>query len=442
MDTLIINVENDGNIASYEARFDQTVQEFFESLPDHENKTLFFEEEDFLKKYKDDQIRDTELYNLSTMQLVNIDPRTVILGEDEEILFESEKYLIYFCSDSSVFNLKHSITLFCECILPFQLIEERYFQKCTIVPKQYDRPGRINNKKVCVYQLQKFRDIGKEIEQIPSDLFIHDLTLEKKIVTDEFFDDKTSDLIIDLLISTGSVMAGSYVLSQLVDEIEPGDVDIFSYSLDFLRLFLEYILDDKIYFNVKHCRQGRLDSYKVKLGKEDPKCLNFVHLGDVVPEDLILDRETNRDKTIQFILEDFDILACASCYDGKRVLTNQATLEKRSYYRLTCNQRYSKYLERGIRLIPIPGIKTVKMTERHGYNGNTDVFKTFKTIRLNFKYRDEEFRIDYSRQETLSDLYAEYEDNGRDVKIIYNDKVVPNINLKLSNTSIMMVQVS
>ena len=436
MDTLIINVESDGIAIAYEAGFDQTVQNFFESISSHENKTLFFEGEDFLTKHRNSQIRDTELYNLSALQLVDIDPRTVMLGRDEDILVDNEKYLIYFRSDSSIFDAKHSITLFCEYILPFQLVEERRFPKCTIVPSQYDQPYQRNKKLIFKYQLSKFKEIKREIDQIPSDLFVHDLILEKKIITDEYFDRETASLIDDLIISTGSVMAGSYVLSRLVEKIEPGDVDIFGYDLSFLRLFLEYILDNKIYFKVSHCRQGRLDSYKVRLGEDDPKCLNFIHLGDDVPEDLIVDRDTNREKTIRFILEDFDILACASCYDGKQVLTNQATLEKESYYRLTCTQRYSKYLERGIHLIPVPGIKTVKMTERHGYNGNTDFFKTFETIQLNFQFQDEEIRMNCSKHETLSDMYAEFRENLGDVKFIYNDKVVPDINLKLSNTSI------
>ena len=177
-------------------------------------------------------------------------------------------------------------------------------------------------------------------------------------------------------------MAGSYPLYHLIKCKEtPDDIDIFSYSLTFLRKILNFILENNCFANdgyrlgdVKMFEHPHITSYKIILhGKALNRWdinklirINFIHIGK---EDLYLSPETNKQKTMKFILEEFDIVASTTCYDGETLYFNERTLEKKSYYRLSKGYRLNKYRTKGFDLEPIPGLDP-NASEREFYDEN------------------------------------------------------------------------
>ena len=433
---IFLNVENDGVLAQHEVGYSVSIKELAKLVTDgtYKRMKLIFDGKDLLEEYPDCEIQDTDLYNLAEISVEKIDLEKIFIDEDRYVFISlDDKRTAFLRSESSVFHILQSFRLYCTCIIPFSIVNERYLHDFDLVSNEI----RMRHKHIegCYLRFHyniKYSDAEKFINddppQIQSDLFVHDHVFEEKIFTEDFFDLMVSELIDQLIVSTGSVMAGSYVLGQFIEGIEPGDVDIFSYSLSFLRLFINSLFrqgqQPKVTFN----RHEGLDSYKIEL--ENGNYLNFVHIGQ---EDLYLSADDNRSKTIEFILEDFDIMACATCYDGERVYMNRLTLEKKSYIRLTNLERHGKYEARGIEFIPIPDVKMTLLTERHGYS--KPITKITKSMTLNIVNQTESHQLKISEWDLLSDIYDEVFPDPIQV-LMFGDKIIPNVNIKLKDTSI------
>lgn len=257
---------------------------------------------------------------------------------------------------TSVFYILQSYLLECERIIPFRIVDEKYLGRYNIISGQ-ERLRIIENEggiwHTDIEYLTENLEPREESRQIKTNLFVYDHIIRKKILTDDFFGEEVSKFIDNLIISTGSLMAGSYPLSRITEYFYVNDVDIFGYDLSFLRRFLEFLLEKQLKPTVDFKRSHKLDSYKVSF-EGSSKDLNFIHIGS---HDISLPARQNKEKTMEFILDDFDIMACATCYDGELVYTNRLTLEKKSYTRHVGTNRFFKYLERGFELTNIPEVE-------------------------------------------------------------------------------------
>ena len=266
------------------------------------------------------------------------------------------KFLRSQSSSTSIFYILQSYLLDCKCIIPFRIVDEKYLGNYSIISSQ-ERLHIIANEGGFWHTDIEYpagnRKLREEFEQIKTSLFFHDHVIKKKILTDEFFGYEASKFIDDLIISTGSVMAGSYPLSCITEYFYVRDVDIFGYDLSFLRRLLEFLLEKKLKPSVEYTRSNNLDSYKIYF-EGSSKDLNFIHLG---LQDVVLSARENKEKTMKFILDNFDIMACATCYDGEYVHMSRLTLEKKSYTRYVSGSRHHKYCERGFKLINVPELE-------------------------------------------------------------------------------------
>ena len=163
------------------------------------------------------------------------------------------------------------------------------------------------------------------------------------------------EIAIGLLQQTGALLVGSYPLQKLLDlKYKSGDIDIFSHSLSFLRLFLKEILSSESKYSIFSSYVKpfhRLDSYKFRVeDKRIKKCIeiNFVHVGrETVPQDIELDPEENRKLTMDFFTEKFDISACITCYDGESFHYNDSIERGAIECRYSTKSRVQKYISRG-----------------------------------------------------------------------------------------------
>ena len=437
-----LNIEDNGMITSHEVDVTILIEDLARLVTRdlHKKFKLIFDGKNILEEYKNCSIQDTDLYDLATLSIIKYDLRDMFLSQkDEEIVFFklNEKMSAFLRSKSSVFHILQSFRFYCKCIIPFNIIGEKYLHDFEIISDDECQKlkSKINSSSDSYFYDIKYSDtekFEKEQDQIQSDLFVHDHVFKEKIIADDYFNREMAELIDDALISTGSVIAGSYVLSRIIGGFEVNDIDIFSYSLDFLRIFLKTALEKKLCPKIEYNRHDRLDSYKISFNE---KFLNFVHIGDQSPEDVSISSDDNRSKTIKFILEDFDIMACATCYDGEKIYMNRLTLEKKSHIRLTNVSRYEKYLSRGFELIFINGMKATLLTERHGYEKPTT--KIQKPMTFNLIESDTTRQIRFNECDLLSDIYDEIFIDSLDWGVLrFGDKIVPNINLKIGETSL------
>ena len=165
-----------------------------------------------------------------------------------------------------------------------------------------------------------------------------------------------------MLIKTGAVMAGSYPLWKVMphkkrDSWEPGDVDIFGLTLDFLRDMIDIFTLGGVKFRLYLRRLGHVDSYKLiiknELAYDMDATLNYLHIahdGDDRPIDEDMDVDLHKAKVIKFILTSFDIAACASYYDGTHIHYNEGVDSMTSEVRGSCERRMDKYKSRGFKL--------------------------------------------------------------------------------------------
>ena len=212
------------------------------------------------------------------------------------------------------------------------------------------------------YRFTRIRGCKRERKIAQSKFFVFDKKVEKDFDTEVEIVKK----IVELLNETGAIMAGSYPLSKFHTNIEPEDIDIFSFTLEFLRKFLEYFFE-KEESRPRHRmifrRVNEIESYKFILydGEDEIFKLNFVHFAinpDLThPEDIKLDAEENRSKTLRRISENFDNTVCMTSYDGKSFHFNDLAINGGVVYgRNLFQHRIEKYTERGYTLIQPPDV--------------------------------------------------------------------------------------
>lgn len=176
--------------------------------------------------------------------------------------------------------------------------------------------------------------------------------LDRIIYINELNNDVLEAYINELIIDTGVIMAGSYPLYHvlvsrkydIVDNWKPNDVNIFGYTLEFLRKLIHYCLLNDILFRVKLDRYDNdMDLYYLYIGEV---CINYIHIGG---------KDTDKSKLhqkaiIEFILTRSDIDAAATYYDGEIVYHDMDQYFSCRYDPNTYKfrgPRYKKYVSRG-----------------------------------------------------------------------------------------------
>ena len=376
MDFITIYVKRSGQADSHDLSGTTLVDVFVQNIL-KKGESLIFENEDFLLKNSGLRIEETNLFNQAELEIVELSLRHTFIPENHLLFFQGKEFKVFLepIEGINLHKMTESFTLRCESILPFDVIDQSLFRKLSIVKRECDCELKLNKENNHYHKkLVLEKRIEKENpDQIPSDLFVHDESYPGKIYVDELPDLK---LVIDeLIIQTGSVMAGGYPLSRFIHE-RTLDVDIFSYTLDFLRLILAKMFAMGKKVEVYLTRFNNLDSYQICPKEENNPFfnINFVHVGLKEPEDLILSPEENRSKVMRFILNDFDFTASITCYDGETIFLNSLTREKKSYFRLTTGFRYLNYSKmKNIELIPIPEVQVAMVYEwREGYRGDIE----------------------------------------------------------------------
>ena len=261
--------------------------------------------------------------------------------------------------------LEQSFTLNADTALPYMVLKPELIKKYNLLStdKYYHTRDNINKRFI------RFNGCKRQRKIAQSKYFVFDGKKKGELESSSEPKAEVMQKIIELLKETGAVMAGSYPLSKFHKNIEPDDIDVFSFTLDFFRLFLEYFFENEsltsgeIHHKLFFRRVNEVNSFKFSLynGDEEYFKLNFIHFAenpkDEFPQDIKLLTEENRTKTLQRIEQNFDNTVCMTSYDGEFFHFNwDAIFGKKVYGRNLFQHRIEKYTERGYTLIQPPDV--------------------------------------------------------------------------------------
>ena len=384
MDTINIFVKDDLNTYTKEIKGELTFKDLLKELTGKYLGELHFEGQNVTQEYEDLLIQDTKFYDGCEVKVIRYNFYDLVVPDNHclYVRFREMKNDIVSIRPILIYGNEKRVSILLQAIamnargwngitrayvtFPFQLIYQPQLKSKFFFEEM--------NPKECyddfTIKADHLNKIHTQREQIHSDLFVHDHVKSGYMEIFDVCDDEHLEFFVqDTLLETGSVVAGSYPMHFLLKECkEAGDVDIFSYSLEFLRKLLNYLLENQIELkinlpSVSLRRFNFVDSYHIKIFEyknpyrrgylKQKRIINFVHIGK---EDVHLPREENKKMSMDFILKEFDIVACTTCYDGEKIYSNKRTLKKESYFRLSQKFRLEKYRQKGFELTPISGV--------------------------------------------------------------------------------------
>ena len=340
---------------SFSVDHDLLVDDFVQRVLEGRIGCLIFNGEDFLMKYHGSLIIDTELCDGDTLHFNN-DLRTLRLPEGYFVQNNKSKISLSVCP---VFKILESLTLDSSYLFPFDLIETSMLENFKI--------ERGSSEKMWVASDNKEFNSDRKRKHTPHENFSYDFTVKRKI--DIHLATVDYD-ISDILLETGTVMSGFYVNKLMkfpgCENINSNDKQIYSYTLDFLRIFLKNALLKGKDVQISLLRYKSVDEYIVssytKTGSSKIKSyFYFYHIGK---EDICISADENRERVKQYLCKTAELTSQLPCYDGENIYANSCVNENRVYVRQT-DVEFSESMIKGNgpKYIAAPGLKFVSRTK-------------------------------------------------------------------------------
>lgn len=333
---------------------DLLVDEFVQKALDGRIGCLLFNDEDFLMKNHGLMIKDTELCN-SDILYFDGNLKTLRLPEGYFVKHSGYRFSL---NKYSVFKTFESLTLNSHCLFPFDLVEQSML-------KNFKIEGDSSGKACSTLDITKSKEVFKK-KQIPHENFTYDISIKRKL--DVHLAAVSYD-INDALLETGAMMSGVYV-SDLMKIYIPVHYEchkeIYSYTLDFLRIFLKNALSKGKDMYVLLKEYDSVYKYEVfsyiKYGSRTLKsCFYFYHLGK---EDIYIPADENRERVKQYLCETAELTSQLPCYDGENIYANSCVNDNRVYVRLTDVEFSESMIEKNNpKYIAASGLKFVSRTK-------------------------------------------------------------------------------